>query len=201
MNAGSSARCSCGQEARRVDRIPGLLLHAETQLLADDDIDVQISGELSVGCRWSDNGFPFPGFLKIDRGSSIAVTGQFRFYSGCVVDVVEGGRLRLGSGVVNHQSHVYCFHEVRFGERVSIGPQTMVMDSDSHGLVGSGPVSAPIVIEDRAWIAARVTILKGVTIGAGAVVSACSLVTADVPPRCLVAGNPARVIAKDVERR
>jgi acetyltransferase-like isoleucine patch superfamily enzyme len=52
----------------------------------------------------------------------------------------------------------------------------------------------PVVIEDGVWIAARAIILKGVTIGRGSVVGAGAVVTADVPPRTVVAGNPAKVI-------
>ncbi len=54
--------------------------------------------------------------------------------------------------------------------------------------------SAPIVIEDKVWIGFGVTVLKGVTIGEGAVVGAKSVVTKNVPPWSVVAGNPAQVV-------
>lgn len=54
--------------------------------------------------------------------------------------------------------------------------------------------SAPIVIEDDAWIGFDAVILKGVTIGQGSIVAARSVVTKDVPPYSVVAGNPARVV-------
>lgn len=53
---------------------------------------------------------------------------------------------------------------------------------------------APIVIEDNVWIGARSVILKGVTIGEGSIVACDSVVTKDVPPFTIVAGNPARVV-------
>jgi maltose O-acetyltransferase len=53
---------------------------------------------------------------------------------------------------------------------------------------------APITIEEYAWIGSRVIILKGVTIGQGAVVAAGSVVTKDVPPYAIVGGNPAKFI-------
>lgn len=59
--------------------------------------------------------------------------------------------------------------------------------------------SAPIKIEDHAWIGAEAMILKGVTVGEGAIVGARSVVTKDVPPYCVVAGNPAKVV-KPLER-
>jgi maltose O-acetyltransferase len=52
----------------------------------------------------------------------------------------------------------------------------------------------PVEIGDGAWIGARATILPGVTIGRGAVVSAGSVVNKNVPPNSIVAGTPARVV-------
>ncbi|MEE4213008.1 MAG: DapH/DapD/GlmU-related protein [Parvularcula sp.] len=52
----------------------------------------------------------------------------------------------------------------------------------------------PIAIEDKVWIGFGATILKGVTIGEGAIVAAGAVVTKDVPPYSIVAGNPARVV-------
>ena len=51
-----------------------------------------------------------------------------------------------------------------------------------------------VVIEDDAWIGFKSSVLKGVTIGRGAIIAAGSVVTKDVPPFTLVAGNPAKVI-------
>lgn len=53
-----------------------------------------------------------------------------------------------------------------------------------------------VVIEDYVWIGARATILPGIKIGRGAVIGTCAVVTKDVPPCSVVAGNPARIIGK-----
>ena len=53
---------------------------------------------------------------------------------------------------------------------------------------------SPTIICDDAWIGVNVIILKGVEIGAGAIVAAGAVVTKNVPPMTLVAGNPANVI-------
>jgi acetyltransferase-like isoleucine patch superfamily enzyme len=53
---------------------------------------------------------------------------------------------------------------------------------------------APVVIGDRVWVGTRAVILKGVTIGDGAVVAAGAVVNKDVPAHSVVAGGPARVV-------
>ena len=58
--------------------------------------------------------------------------------------------------------------------------------------------SAPVVIEDNVWIGQYSTILKGVTIGKGSIVATRAVVTKDVPPYSIVAGNPAKVV-KQIE--
>ena len=58
--------------------------------------------------------------------------------------------------------------------------------------------TGPIVIGDDVWIGMRVMIFKGVSIGNGAVVAAGSVVTKDVPPMSVVAGNPSQVV-KSIE--
>lgn len=60
----------------------------------------------------------------------------------------------------------------------------------------TGVISAPIVIEDKAWIGFDAVILKGVRIGEGAVVGARAVVTRDVEAYTVVAGNPARMVKR-----
>ena len=67
-----------------------------------------------------------------------------------------------------------------------------MFDADQHDLDDARPERAePVAIGDFAWIAADVTVLRGVSIGAHSVVGARSLVTRDVPPHTLAYGQPA----------
>jgi maltose O-acetyltransferase len=70
------------------------------------------------------------------------------------------------------------------------------MDNDQHDIIRHWelPKSEPVIIEDHVWIGSKTVILPGVRIGSHAVIGAGSIVTKDVPPRCVAAGNPARVL-------
>ena len=86
---------------------------------------------------------------------------------------------------------------IRTGSNVSIGPEATILT------LGHDPRSATfedrggdVVIGDRVWIGYRAIVLPGVTIGEGAVVGAGAVVTKNVGPYAIVAGNPARKIGE-----
>jgi hypothetical protein len=90
---------------------------------------------------------------------------------------------------------------IAIGDRVLVGGNASIVDFDFHPLTPEGRAeainagaAAPIVIEDDVFVGMEALILKGVTVGEGAVVGAGSVVTQDVPPRTVVAGNPTTVV-------
>ena len=97
----------------------------------------------------------------------------------------------------NQNCTFYALADISIGDDVMIGPNVSLITSE-HPVAPSQRrawlLGEPIVIEKGVWIAARATIIGGVTIGEDSVVAAGSVVTRDVPANTLVAGNPARVI-------
>jgi acetyltransferase-like isoleucine patch superfamily enzyme len=90
---------------------------------------------------------------------------------------------------------------VTIGNRVALGANSTIADTDFHPLAADlrrqspqRAKTAPVFIEDDVFIGMNSIILKGVTIGRGSVVGAGSVVSKDVPPQVIVAGNPARIV-------
>lgn len=145
----------------------------------------------------------------------LSCVGKGRVIFGDRVVVGYDGGARLGSGEVrlqaaagaiirvgarthfNNNVQVFASGGVTIGTDCLIGDAVLIMDSDGHALAPelrhqSAGATDAVTIEDNVWIGSRAIILKGVTLGAGCVVGAGSVVTRSVPPRTVVAGNPAR---------
>jgi acetyltransferase-like isoleucine patch superfamily enzyme len=97
----------------------------------------------------------------------------------CLVDLAEGVRLE---------------RQVTLAERVLILTHTNVGYHDHPLQTGFPAMAAPVVIESGCFLGANVTVLPGIRVGERSFVAAGSVVTADVPPRTLVAGVPARPV-------
>ena len=114
----------------------------------------------------------------------------------------QGGRIRIGDRVfLNYGTSISAHSLVEIGSDCKLGQYTIVLDCDWHELDhpthdgGHGQVGH-VVLEDGVWLGARVTVLRGVTIGKASVVAAGSVVTHDIPAGVLAAGVPARVIRR-----
>jgi acetyltransferase-like isoleucine patch superfamily enzyme len=153
---------------------------------------------LKIGETWPMTNYNFS-TLKIDEGAEFRVHGDFCFRTGVFISVNQGAKLEIGSGRTNKDVDITCFHSIKIGNDVRLSKGVMIRDSDNHDMARPGYMqSMPVVISDHVWIGLRAIILKGVTIGEGAVVAAGAVVTRDVPPRTLVGGVPARVIRENV---
>lgn len=121
----------------------------------------------------------------------------------CVFNISSSGsRIIIGNNVGISGSTINATTTITIGDNVMIGSGCLITDTDSHPLHWKDRLEerneltsqAPITIEDDAFIGARCIILKGVTIGKGAVVGAGSVVSKDVPPFAVVCGNPAKIV-------
>lgn len=115
--------------------------------------------------------------LYIDYGKPVTI-GEDCFIQQCCTFFGRGG-ITIGNGVF-------------------IGPKCnlITINHDANPENRSATYGRPIVIEDNVWIGINSTVLPGVRIGYGSIIGAQSVVTHDVPPMTVVAGNPARIIKK-----
>ena len=116
-----------------------------------------------------------------------------------------GKHISLGDGVfINDDANFMDDNLITIGKNVLIGPGSLLITAN-HPLVYEQRVftdeagqrhamsfSAPITIEEGAWLAARVTVCPGVTIGKGAVIGTGSVVTKDIPAGMLAVGTPCK---------
>lgn len=113
------------------------------------------------------------------------------FYSDFGRNLTFGERVFLNAGCkFQDQGGITIGDDVLIGHNVLLA--TLNHDLDPQRRADMAP--APIHIGDKAWLGANVTVLPGVSIGAGAVVGAASVVTRDVPAGAVAVGSPARIV-------
>jgi len=153
-------------------------------------------------------------FLNCRKTEGAIRVGAHTHLRGELFTFWDGGEIQIGSNCyLGHGSRIWSQASVRIGDDVLISHLVDIHDTDGHPmdadervrdgraiLQGKGYLtptqtrSAAVVIADRVWIGFKASVLKGVTIGEGAIVAAGAVVTKDVAPYTVVAGNPARKI-------
>ena len=154
---------------------------------------------------WMDVGIPQVKASKretriwLEKGSVMTVNGRFCVNAGSYIRVCENSQLILNGGFMNEGVQIICGASIVIGRDCAIGRDVIIRSYDGHFVCDDDyQVAKPIIIGEHVWIGQRAMILKGVSIGDGAIVAAGAIVTKDVPAHAVVAGNPARVIRGNV---
>lgn len=158
-----------------------------------------------VGKNLSIDGLPFvSGHVKIEIGDNVWIGGKVAILSGRMLD--EPRLIIRDNAEVGWNTLITVNREVIIEEHVRVSYDCRITDSDAHPqeadlrAAGQPPRLEnirPVRICKNAWIGNGTHIMKGVTIGEGAIIGANSVVMTDVPPYCLAVGNPARAYMKD----
>lgn len=111
---------------------------------------------------------------------------------------LSSSNLTIGSSSqVSKDCYIDYTGNLKIGQYCTLSEEVMIQ-THTHGLNPKNKSNpSALIIEDSVWIGARATILHQVnSIGKNSIVAACSVVTKDVPPNVVVAGNPAKIIKR-----
>lgn len=174
---------------------------SRTVLTGAERITVREGGALRIGLgSFGLSSEDDTSVVRVREGASFHCDGVVSLQRGVRV-VVDSGRLTIGHGtnVNGIGTKILCAQEITIGRDCTFSWDVQVLDTDFHAITLDGveqPSAAPIRIGDRVWVGTRAIVLKGVTIGDGAVVAAGAVVTKDVPAGSVVGGMPAKVIGR-----
>jgi acetyltransferase-like isoleucine patch superfamily enzyme len=147
-----------------------------------------------------------PASLEMRRNGKLTIHGHGR------VTISRGVRILImndacveigGETTIHYNAAITCFEHVNIAQFCAISWNVNILDGNLHELIVDGvprPRTRPVALGSYAWIGCGATIV-GASVGSGAIVGAGSVVVSDVPGKVAVAGNPARVIRKDVAWR
>jgi acetyltransferase-like isoleucine patch superfamily enzyme len=148
--------------------------------------------------NWAKRALTFPalitGSLRIQR---LRAKGA-RIGAGTVIGraKIRGAqRLSVGENSFIGRAEILAYGEVKIGSNVCVNDKVLFLNG-GHNVRDPAwsRTTAPIIVEDFAWVATGATILGGVKIGRGAVVSACAVVGGNIPDFAVAFGNPAQII-------
>ena len=173
-----------------VARMRGVEVRGKLRVRGWPIVDVRHGGRITIGHNVLLN--------SVNRGYHTNMHSPVKLYAD-----QEGALIEIGDHVKIKGACIHAFKHIKISDYAGIAANTHIMDGTGHDLDWdaldtrlhmTSHEARPVLIGEYVWVAINCIILPGVTIGKGAVVGAGSVVTRDIPPFCVAAGNPAKVI-------
>jgi len=166
----------------------------------DDNASVELNGALTVGSS------PFRKThvetrIKMQHGSRMVIGGNYAFGYGSDVEIFPNAYFESKGGLpTNSFTTIICQEKIVIGKNVACGRNVTLRDNNGGHLISINGYrdSRPIIIGDHVWLTQSVTIMSGVKIGDGTIISAGTIVNSSFPSFCVVAGSPAHITQRDV---
>ena len=190
-----------------------------TNILPDRTVEHDWSGKsIPEGIVWGDGAYFETAQIfakyRSRHNPGLVLGANVSCYSGCSFSIGKEGVCTVGDYTLLNGALVMAEERIEIGNYCIISWNVGIADSDFHPIdpalrhqdaLALAPFAenrpprplirtAPVIIKDHVWIGMGAVILKGVTIGENSVVAAGAIVTRDVPPNVVVAGNPAQIV-------
>lgn len=127
--------------------------------------------------------------------NSSSTSNRIGVYSPCMFSTItKDAKIEIGNGCGFSGTVIGAFQNIKLGNNVRCGANTLITDSDWHTDDYRTGENKEVVIDDNVWLGYGVKVLKGVHIGKNSLIGANSVVTRDIPANVIAAGNPCKII-------
>jgi maltose O-acetyltransferase len=174
LDSRNRKNCDCAQSARFYRS--AVVYNSRTKESIKIDENTHIRGELNL----------FPNGESIKIGKYCYIGDSTRIWA--MSSITIGDRVLISHGVNIHDNNAHSLSATDRHQHF-----TDIFER-GHPKILTSVAVMPVHIEDDVWIGFNATLLKGVRIGKGSIVGACTVVTKDVPPFSIVVGNPSRIV-------
>lgn len=177
---------------------PKIIIGRNTIVRINKNSNIKINKKLLLGVEFSNKQKTL---LNVAENSLLEV-GNAKICNGCRVSLSPNATIKIGENVfINENTRIMAEKNIEIGDGSIIAWNVNILDSDRHDIYYDEikqKKCKEIKIGKNVWIGFNSSILKGVTIGDGAVIASNTVVIKDVPSNTLVAGIPAKVINENV---
>jgi acetyltransferase-like isoleucine patch superfamily enzyme len=179
-------------------------IYHKTKIRIKNTAEFKLGGRLTIGSSQSKQAIIscIPTNLYFGYGSKTAIEHSVSIGPGVNIVVKDNAKLTIGDNTYfTSDSHIEVVNNMSIGKNCAISWGVTIIDDDHHQLLDElvkHKMSSVLIIKDRVWIGCNVTILKGTEIGNNCVVGAGSVVKGVFPDNVLLAGNPAKIIKRNI---
>jgi acetyltransferase-like isoleucine patch superfamily enzyme len=138
--------------------------------------------------------------LFVGKGGRMIINGDTRLGYGCDIEVFSNAELVFGGGGGNIGLTLICGEKIHIGSNTFYGRDVSIRDTNGgHTIAQQGfKDTNPVIIGNNVWLCSNCALMPGVKIGDGAIIGSHTVVVSPIPPRCLVTGNPAKIIDNNI---